>query len=169
MWGEALVVPGMIEESVVVSERLNGRHDFNNNGEMDWGFCLTPQTNYFQAFLSPVLQTHLRECRAGEEGELNNCRGSDTGPNIHCDVDTMDALVGTAGYRYAVDLYARFVMASNCQEQIPKWKKCSRKTVFPTGWCAGVVSMPGTLTQLLKEDGKYAPPPDLRMDGVLGA
>ena len=33
-WGENLKVPDTIEEMVIVGERLNGRHDFNNDGEM---------------------------------------------------------------------------------------------------------------------------------------
>lgn len=63
-------------------------------------------------------------------------------------------------------MYTRFVMASACQEQAHSdlWEKCDRKTAFPTGRCAGVISMPGTLTNLLKEGGKYAPPPEKRMD-----
>lgn len=71
------------------------------------------------------------------------------------------------GYRYAVELYSRFVMSSNCQVETKAGEDCDRKTAFPTGRCAGVISMPGTLTELLKEGGKYAPPPELRMDSVL--
>jgi hypothetical protein len=163
-WREELIVPDTIEELVIVSERLNGRHDYNNDGVMDWGFCLTPQTNYFQAFLAPVLQTNLKECEKSKDGGYA-CRGSDTGQNIFFDVDTLNPLTDNDGYRYAVELYSRFVMASNCQEQIPKGEKCDRKTAFPTGRCAGVISMPGTMTELL--GGKYAPPPDKRMDGIL--
>jgi len=166
-WREELTVPDTIEELVFVSERLNGRHDYNNDGVMDWGFCLTPQTNYFQAFLAPVLQTHLNECEEDGRGGYV-CRGSDTGQNIHFDADNFDALVDTEGYRYAVELYSRFVLASNCQDQIPRGEKCDRKTAFPTGRCAGVISMPGTMTQLLKEEGKYSPPREKRMDEVLG-
>lgn len=71
------------------------------------------------------------------------------------------------GYRYAVELYSRFIMSSNCQVETKAGQKCDRKTAFPTGRCAGVISMPGTMTELLREGGKYAPPPELRMDAVL--
>mmetsp|Transcript_1938 Transcript_1938/g.3691 ORF Transcript_1938/g.3691 Transcript_1938/m.3691 type:complete len:1102 (-) Transcript_1938:147-3452(-) len=165
-WGEMLKVPDTIEELVDVSEKLNGRHDYNNDGIKDWGFCLTPQTNYFQAFLAPVLQTHLNECEKQDGGY--KCLGADTGQNMFFDVDNFEPLIFNDGYRYAVELYSRFVMASNCQEQTFNGEKCDRKTAFPTGRCAGVISMPGTMTNLLREDGKYAPPPEKRMDSVLG-
>eukprot|EP00584_Thalassiosira_punctigera_P003619 CAMPEP_0172534374 /NCGR_PEP_ID=MMETSP1067-20121228/6761_1 /TAXON_ID=265564 ORGANISM="Thalassiosira punctigera, Strain Tpunct2005C2" /NCGR_SAMPLE_ID=MMETSP1067 /ASSEMBLY_ACC=CAM_ASM_000444 /LENGTH=1089 /DNA_ID=CAMNT_0013319153 /DNA_START=394 /DNA_END=3663 /DNA_ORIENTATION=+ len=164
-WGEMLKVPDTIEELVVVSERLNGRHDYNNDGEMDWGFCLTPQTNYFQAFLAPVLQTHLNECEVVEGGY--KCVGADTGQNMFFDVDNFEPLIYNEGFRYAVEMYSRFIMASNCQNQTADGVKCDRKTAFPTGRCAGVISMPGTMTNLLREGGKYAPKSDKRMDNVL--
>jgi len=164
MYGEPLKAPDTIEELVDVSEKLNGKFDYNNDGEMDWGFCLTPQTNYFQAFVAPVLQTYLRECE--KQGEEYLCTGMNTGQNMFFDVDNMEPIIFNDGYRHAVELYWRFVRASNCQEQTPKGK-CDRKTAFPTGRCAGVISMPGTMTSLLLEGGKYAPPPDLRMDDAL--
>ena len=71
------------------------------------------------------------------------------------------------GYRYAVEMYSRFVMASNCQEQTKNGEKCNRKTAFPTGRCAGVISMPGTMTNLLKMGGKYAPESAQLMEDVL--
>lgn len=37
LYDEDLKVPDTIEEMVIVSERLNGRFDFNNDGEMDFG------------------------------------------------------------------------------------------------------------------------------------
>lgn len=164
-WGEELSVPDTIEEIVIVSERLNGHHDYNNDGVDDWGFCLTPQTNYFQAFLAPVLQTHMKECKFNVGGY--ECLGADTGQNIFFDVENFDPLIFNEGYRYAVELYSRFIMSSNCQVETAAGKKCDRKTAFPTGRCAGVISMPGTLTKLLQEGGDYAPPPELRMDSVL--
>lgn len=33
---------------------------------------------------------------------------------------------------------------------------CSRKTAFPTGKCAGVISMPGTMDALLLPHGSYS-------------
>lgn len=177
-WDVELKVPDTIEEMVEISERLNGNFDFNNDGFMDWGFCLTPQTNYFQAFLAPVLQTHLRECKEQDGGGFE-CEGTPyTGQNMFFDVDNFEPLIHNEGYKYAVEMYTRFIMASNCQEETPdcveKKKldpnvncKCDRKTAFPTGRCAGVISMPGTMTKLLIEGGNYAPPPELRMDGVL--
>eukprot|EP00585_Thalassiosira_rotula_P013292 CAMPEP_0196129898 /NCGR_PEP_ID=MMETSP0910-20130528/451_1 /TAXON_ID=49265 /ORGANISM="Thalassiosira rotula, Strain GSO102" /LENGTH=1075 /DNA_ID=CAMNT_0041389097 /DNA_START=439 /DNA_END=3666 /DNA_ORIENTATION=- len=164
-WGEELKVPDTIEEMVVIGERLNGRHDFNNDGEMDWGFCLTPQTNYFQAFLAPVLQTHLRECEKTEDGYM--CLGANTGQNMFFDVNNFEPLIHNDGFRYAVEMYTRFIMASNCQVQTAAGVKCDRKTAFPTGRCAGVISMPGTMTNLLRENGKYTIPPEKRMDYVL--
>ena len=59
LYNQDLEPPKTIEELVVVSERLNG-FDHNNDGEPDWGFCLSPQTDFFYAFLATVLQTHLR-------------------------------------------------------------------------------------------------------------
>lgn len=66
-----------------------------------------------------------------------------------------------------MELYSRFIMSSNCQVETKAGEKCDRKTAFPTGRCAGVISMPGTLTNLLMEGGEYAPPPELRMDSGL--
>ena len=205
-WGEELKVPDTIEELVEVSEKLNGRFDFNNDGEKDWGFCLTPQTNYFQAFLAPIMQTHTSECETlangdGPTGTGYRCLGKDNGQNMFFDVDNMEPLIFNVsdlfecaynwmddivilecnppnsifvdiflfqeGYRHAVELYTRFVQASNCQAQTPDGKKCDRKTAFPTGRCAGVISMPGTMTNLLKEGGKYAPSPENRIDDSL--
>lgn len=94
-WGEELKVPETIEEMVVVSERLNGRHDYNNDGVMDLGFCLTPQTNYFHAFLAPVMQTHLRQCKEVNGGV--KCLGANTGQNVFFDIDNFDALIFNVG------------------------------------------------------------------------
>ena len=97
-WGEELKVPDTIEELVEVSEKLNGRFDFNNDGEKDWGFCLTPQTNYFQAFLAPIMQTHTSECETlangdGPTGTGYRCLGKDNGQNMFFDVDNMEPLI----------------------------------------------------------------------------
>jgi hypothetical protein len=163
-YGKELTVPTTIEELVEVSENLNG-WDHNGDGEADWGFCLTPQPNYFQAFVAPVLQTTLRTCEV-LDGEYDCSRGSQTGQNIFFDVDNMDPLIFNEGFKYAVELYWRFVRSSNCQEESLNGGKCDRKTAFPTGRCAGVISMPGTLTSLLEEGGKYAPPPENRYDNL---
>ncbi|KAL3802961.1 hypothetical protein HJC23_011584 [Cyclotella cryptica] len=166
-YGQELKVPTTIEELVDVSEKLNG-FDHNGDGEPDWGFCLTPQTNYFNAFVAPIFQTHLRECLADSTGEGTICnKGANTGQNIFFDVETFEPLVFNEGFKYAVKLYWRFVRSSNCQEESLNGGACDRKTAFPTGRCAGVLSMPGTLTTLLSEGGKYAPPPEYRMDDVL--
>jgi ABC-type glycerol-3-phosphate transport system substrate-binding protein len=87
-YGEELKVPTTIDELVDVSEKLNG-FDHNGDGEPDWGFCLTPQTNYFNAFVAPVFQTKLREkCTA------TACdNGAYTGQNIFFDVDTFEPLI----------------------------------------------------------------------------
>lgn len=58
-------------------------------------------------------------------------------------------------------------MASNCQTQTKDGVKCDRKTAFPTGRCYGVISMPGTMNNLLREGGKYSPTPDKRQDQYL--
>ena len=70
--------------------------DYNNDGVDDWGFCLTPKTNYFQAFLAPVLQTHMRECKQVDGGF--DCSGADTGQNIFFDVNNFDALIFNVSY-----------------------------------------------------------------------
>jgi hypothetical protein len=71
------------------------------------------------------------------------------------------------GYKLAVESYWRYILASNCQNQTAAGEKCDRKTAFPTGRCFGVVSMPGTMTNMLKEGGSYAPPPEKRQDKYL--
>ena len=76
-----------------MSEKLNG-FDHNGDGEPDWGFCLTPQTNYFNAFVAPVLQTHLRECMESSNGEVTTCNtGEYTGQNIFFDADNFEPLI----------------------------------------------------------------------------
>ena len=80
------------DELVDVSEKLNG-FDHNGDGEPDWGFCLTPQTNYFNAFVAPVLQTHLRECTKSSSGEVTCNTGAHTGQNIFFDADNFEPLI----------------------------------------------------------------------------
>jgi len=150
--------PKTIAELAEVSEALNGL-DHNGDGQPDWGFCLTPQVNYFYAFVAPVFQTHLRECRVNMNG-VTECAGPGyTGQNLFFDTDSFAPLIRNDGFKYAFDMYRRVIMSSNCQEQTAQGVKCDRKTAFPTGRCAGVISMPGTLTNMLREDGKYAPRP----------
>lgn len=91
-YNEELVVPKTIEELVLVSERLNGL-DHNGDGEPDWGFCVSPQTKVFYAFLAPVMQTHLRECKTNTDGEFHCGVGERTGQNLFFDVDTFEPLI----------------------------------------------------------------------------
>lgn len=156
--------PRTIDELVELSERLNGL-DHNDDGEPDWGFCLTPQTNYFYAFVAPIFQTNLRECHS--IGNEMKCNGAHTGQNLFFDAETFEPLIRNPGFKHALKLYHRLIQSSNCQTQTPLGQKCDRKTAFPTGRCAGVVSMPGTLTNMLKEDGKYAPRPRIGDDGTV--
>eukprot|EP00573_Skeletonema_grethae_P003344 CAMPEP_0201690996 /NCGR_PEP_ID=MMETSP0578-20130828/4272_1 /ASSEMBLY_ACC=CAM_ASM_000663 /TAXON_ID=267565 /ORGANISM="Skeletonema grethea, Strain CCMP 1804" /LENGTH=1068 /DNA_ID=CAMNT_0048176103 /DNA_START=182 /DNA_END=3388 /DNA_ORIENTATION=+ len=153
-YNEPLRPPNTIEEMVTISERINGQ-DHDGDGEPDWGFCLTPQTNYFQAFLAPIFTVDQED----ENGS--------TGQNIFFDTDTFAPLIHNPGYKKAVEYYWRYILASNCQTQTAEGVKCDRKTAFPTGKCFGVISMPGTMTNMLKEGGKYAPSPENRQDQYL--
>ena len=91
-YNEELKVPTTIDELVDVSEKLNG-FDHNGDGTPDWGFCLTPQTNYFNAFVAPVFQTHLRECTQSSSGVTTCNSGSFTGQNIFFDPDNFEPLI----------------------------------------------------------------------------
>jgi len=153
--GLPLTPPKTIEELADLSERLNGL-DHNEDGIPDWGFCLTPQVNYFMAFVAPVYQTNLREC--GYE-DIDCTKGKQTGQNIFFDTDNFQPLVRLPGFEYAFKQYWRLIRSSNCQDQLPRGVKCSRKTAFPTGRCAGVISMPGTMNNLLLDGGKFAVKP----------
>lgn len=51
--------PETLEELATVSERLNGL-DHNGDGIPDFGFCLSPQPNYFYAFAAPIFYTSRR-------------------------------------------------------------------------------------------------------------
>ena len=79
-FGEPLLPPDTIEEMVTISERINGQ-DHDGDGEPDWGFCLTPQTNYFQAFLAPIFTVNQKDASGS------------TGQNIFFDTDTFEPLI----------------------------------------------------------------------------
>ena len=80
-----------------------------------------------------------------------------------------------------MDIHRRILDSSNCQEQrAPNGDytnfgvqrsdfECDRKKAMMSGRCAGVISMPGTMTRLLKpwnRGGSYAPQP--RVDSTSG-
>lgn len=144
--GIDLSPPRTIEELADLSEQFNGL-DHNGDGELDWGVCLTPQVNYFYAFVAPVLQTQTQD----SETKLK------TGQNVFFDVETFEPLVRVPGFRYALKQYWRVIRSSNCQGQLAQGQKCDRKTAFPTGRCAMVISMPGTLTSMIWNKGSRAP------------
>ena len=56
--GLPLDPPRTLEELVEISEFLDGK-DHNDDGEPDWGFCLTPQVNYFYSFVAPIFHDCL--------------------------------------------------------------------------------------------------------------
>ena len=144
--GIGLEPPKTIEELADLSERLNGL-DHNDDGEADWGVCLTPQVNYFYAFVAPIFQTQLH----------NTNTGRPTGQNIFFDTQTFEPLIRVPGFRHALEQYWRVIRSSNCQTQLTNGEKCDRKSAFPTGRCAMVISMPGTLTSMLLENGSRSP------------
>mmetsp|Transcript_82811 Transcript_82811/g.208543 ORF Transcript_82811/g.208543 Transcript_82811/m.208543 type:complete len:1058 (-) Transcript_82811:163-3336(-) len=159
--------PETLEELVELAEFFNGK-DHNGDGEPDWGFCITPQPNYFMAFVAPILQMTHRECRL-EHGR-KTCDGDFTGHNLFFNASTFEPFLDNPGFRYAVELHRRFLLASNCQDQLKPigtnpyalGGKCCRKVAMQTGKCAGVISMPGTMTKLLKPwsaGGEFAPQP----------
>ena len=80
--------------------------------------------------------------------------------------DTFEPLIHQPAFKTALELYWEIILNSNCQEQLANGEKCDRKTAFPTGRCAMVISMPGTLTKMLLDGAKYAPLP--RVDDVTG-
>lgn len=83
--------PETLEELVAVSEFLKGK-DHNGDGIGDWGFCLTPQPNYFTAFLAPLMMRNEQECASGD------CSGDRTGQNLFFDVQSFETTVGNAAY-----------------------------------------------------------------------
>jgi hypothetical protein len=145
---EEMSPPRTIQDLATVAQRLNGL-DFNDDGEGDWGVCLTPQVNYFYAFVAPLMQSALRDPRTGTQ----------TGQNMFFSADTFEPLIYQPAFKAALELYWTIILNSNCQEQLAKGEKCDRKTAFPTGRCAMVISMPGTLTKMLLDGAKYAPVP----------
>jgi len=146
-----MVPPATIDDLAELAEYLNHK-DHNNDKKGDWGICLTPQVNYFYAFVAPIYQTHLKDQWGGT-----------TGQNIFFDADTFKPLIRFSGFKKAVMIYYRIILASNCQTQIANGAKCDRKTAFRTGRCPMVVSMPGTLTKMLLPNASYAP--EDRLDG----
>ena len=126
-YNEELKVPESIEELVDISEKLNG-FDHNGDGEPDWGFCITPQTNYFNAFVAPIFQTNLRECEQTSTGAYDCTRGSMTGQNIFFDVDTFEPLI--------YNVSRSFSRILNCTCQSPPFfsVKCGFHFRLTSGW-----------------------------------
>jgi len=141
-----MLPPSTIDDLADLAEYLNHK-DHNDDQQGDWGICLTPQPNYFLAFLAPLFQTNLKD----------PITGATTGQNIFFDTDTFKPLIRLPGFKKAVQIYYRIILASNCRTQIPNGQKCSRKSAFQTGRCPMVVSMPGTLTKMLLYNASYAP------------
>ena len=110
-------------------------------------------------FVASLLQTSVYECpepTSAEEGEgAPQCDpASPTGQNIFFNVDSMEPLILNPAFREAVDIFNRIAKSSNCQEQLNAGKeswafKCNRQAAFREGRCAGVLSMPGTMTRML--------------------
>jgi len=159
--------PETLEELAAASEFLNGK-DHNGDGLPDFGFCLSPQPNYFYAFMAPVFYSTRRECNAATLSTYVNgartpptCNGRVTGQNMFFDVETFEPLVDNPGFRYVVDLHRRVLASSNCQEQQGAGGhytnagvrradfRCDRRKAMAAGRCAGVISMPGTMTKML--------------------
>ncbi|CAB9529621.1 activated protein kinase catalytic subunit alpha-1 [Seminavis robusta] len=152
---ERMTPPRTIQDLAFVAEKLHGL-DFNEDGEGDWGVCLTPQVNYFHAFVAPLMQTNLNDPE----------NGLPTGQNMFFAADTFEPLIRQPAFKTAVETYYKIIRNSNCGEQLSNGEKCDRKTAFPTGRCAMVISMPGTLTKMLLDGAKYAP--QRRVDDTTG-
>lgn len=179
-----LSAPETLEDLVTASELLNGK-DHNGDGVPDFGICLSPQPNYFYAFAAPIFYATRRTCDettlddyGGGAGTPPTCNGGVTGQNMFFDTDDFTPLLDNAGFRYAVDLHRRILASSNCQEQqaagghytmpgVPRGDfKCDRRKAMMAGRCAGVISMPGTMTKMLlpwDRGGSTSPQP--RFDG----
>mmetsp|Transcript_57596 Transcript_57596/g.166724 ORF Transcript_57596/g.166724 Transcript_57596/m.166724 type:complete len:1331 (-) Transcript_57596:116-4108(-) len=145
--------PETLEELAELSEYFNGK-DHNDDGEPDWGFCITPQPNYFMAFVAPYLQTTQKVCRE-VSGKLR-CDGEHTGQNLFFNISTFEPFLENAAVREAAQLFWRVVMSSNCPDQMKEpgtnpyaIGSCDRRSAFRTGKCAGVISMPGSLNGML--------------------
>ena len=105
-----------------------------------------------KAFLAPILQADGCSLQSSAESS-QDCH------NMFFDLTTMEPLVDNPGFKHAVELHSRFMQSSNCHLGLDQGSTvgyCNRKTAFPTGRCAGVISMPGTMSNLLKPGGKYA-------------
>lgn len=138
--------PQTIQDLALLAQQLHGM-DFNQDGEGDWGVCLTPQVNYFYAFVAPLMQTALRDPASNLP----------TGQNMFFDPNTFEPLIHQPAFKEALEVYWKIIRHSNCAEQLANGQKCDRKTAFPQGRCAMVISMPGTLTKMLLDGAKYAP------------
>ena len=97
--------PETLEELANASEFLNGK-DHNGDGIADFGFCLTPQPNYFFAFAAPIFYTTRRTCNAatvdsyaGGSGPAPSCDGEITGQNMFFDTDDFSPLLNNSGFR----------------------------------------------------------------------
>jgi len=86
-FNEPLVPPNTIEEMLTISERINGQ-DHDEDGQPDWGFCLTPQTNYFQAFLAPILTVNQKDASGS------------TGQNIFFNTDTFEPMIHNVSFEH---------------------------------------------------------------------
>jgi hypothetical protein len=86
-FNEPLLPPNTIEEMLTISERINGQ-DHDGDGVADWGFCMTPQTNYFQAFLAPIFTVNEKDASGS------------TGQNIFFDTDTFEPLIHNVSVDY---------------------------------------------------------------------
>lgn len=86
-FGEELKAPNTVEEMLTISERINGQNHTDDD-KPGWGFCLTPQTNYFQAFLAPIMTVNQRD----ESGS--------TGQNIFFDTNNFEPLIHNVSILY---------------------------------------------------------------------
>ena len=149
-------VPQTIEELVELSEFFNGL-DHNDDGEPDWGICHNAAMNYFYVFLAPLLQTNAVEC--DKPGQCNVAIHN--GQNIFLDAETAEPLIDNVAFKHAIDMHDRMMRAGNCQASCydiggASQCTCNRKNDFRGGRCAGVISMPGTMVNLLNPGKKYA-------------
>eukprot|EP01147_Barroeca_monosierra_P005467 gene5467-7168_t len=143
--------PETIQQLVKHSALLNG-YDHNGDGEPDWGFCVTPQVNYLYAFVAPLMQTNTKAC----ETPGQPCTGPDTEQNLFFNARTFEPFLDHPAMKEAVRLFSQLLQTSNCQSQLKEFGTCNRLTAFRTGRCAGVLSMPSTLTQMLLPDGAHS-------------
>ena len=180
--------PQTIDELVELSEYFNGL-DHNDDGIPDWGFCLSPQPNYFYAFVAPMMMRSRQACAGRVGGDPDGpplCDGTPSGENLFFNADSFRPLFDTPAVAHAARLFLRLMRSSNCPDQIAghEWVpealrghptlgsagngRCDRRSAFATGRCAAVISMPGTLNSMLLESGKYSPIPQQRTDPATG-